>query len=209
MILLRPSGLRWRFLVAGFFAVEPLRPEPLFFTGAVFRSASRFAAQRRLIATANFLRPAGLMARFLEGACSFRWDAVALPDTRVPVISRNAEMARSIADRCCSSSEMILSMSFNENSSGVMLVLPGWIIANCISKLLSVRPTEQTPCRSGTRLSGVNYFSRVVLQKSRVNAPIVATGNRSILTAGGIEAVTLPPRSPNLNAFAERWVRKT
>ncbi|MBC7925721.1 MAG: DDE-type integrase/transposase/recombinase [Bryobacteraceae bacterium] len=30
---------------------------------------------------------------------------------------------------------------------------------------------------------------------------------RSILTAGGIEALTLPPRSPNLNAFAERWVR--
>ena len=29
----------------------------------------------------------------------------------------------------------------------------------------------------------------------------------SILMAGGMEALTLPPRSPNLNAFAERWVR--
>lgn len=30
---------------------------------------------------------------------------------------------------------------------------------------------------------------------------------RSILQASGIQALTLPPRSPNLNAFAERWVR--
>ena len=30
---------------------------------------------------------------------------------------------------------------------------------------------------------------------------------RSILTTGGVQALTLPPRSPNLNAFAERWVR--
>ena len=30
---------------------------------------------------------------------------------------------------------------------------------------------------------------------------------RSILMAVGIEALILPPRSPNLNAFAERWVR--
>jgi putative transposase len=30
---------------------------------------------------------------------------------------------------------------------------------------------------------------------------------QSILTTGGVQALTLPPRSPNLNAFAERWVR--
>ena len=30
---------------------------------------------------------------------------------------------------------------------------------------------------------------------------------RSILRDGGVEPVRLPPRSPNLNAFAERWVR--
>jgi putative transposase len=30
---------------------------------------------------------------------------------------------------------------------------------------------------------------------------------RSILSAGGVQALTLPPCSPNLNAFAERWVR--
>jgi putative transposase len=29
----------------------------------------------------------------------------------------------------------------------------------------------------------------------------------SILSTGGVQALTLPPRSPNLNAFAERWVR--
>ena len=32
-------------------------------------------------------------------------------------------------------------------------------------------------------------------------------GFRSILRDGGVEPLRLPPRSPNLNAFAERWVR--
>ena len=30
---------------------------------------------------------------------------------------------------------------------------------------------------------------------------------RAILASGGILPLALPPRSPNLNAFAERWVR--
>jgi putative transposase len=30
---------------------------------------------------------------------------------------------------------------------------------------------------------------------------------RSTLADGGVKAIQLPPRSPNLNAFAERWVR--
>jgi transposase InsO family protein len=30
---------------------------------------------------------------------------------------------------------------------------------------------------------------------------------RETLAAGGVKCVRLPPRSPNLNAFAERWVR--
>jgi putative transposase len=30
---------------------------------------------------------------------------------------------------------------------------------------------------------------------------------RQILAAGGVKCLRLPPRSPNLNAFAERWVR--
>jgi putative transposase len=30
---------------------------------------------------------------------------------------------------------------------------------------------------------------------------------RATLAAAGIKCITLPPRSPNLNAFAERWVR--
>jgi putative transposase len=29
---------------------------------------------------------------------------------------------------------------------------------------------------------------------------------RSVLAAGGVKAISLPARSPNLNAFAERWV---
>ena len=28
-----------------------------------------------------------------------------------------------------------------------------------------------------------------------------------VLRSGGVHCLTLPPRSPNLNAFAERWVR--
>ncbi len=30
---------------------------------------------------------------------------------------------------------------------------------------------------------------------------------RATLATGGVKCITLPPRSPNLNAFAERWVR--
>jgi hypothetical protein len=30
---------------------------------------------------------------------------------------------------------------------------------------------------------------------------------RSTLADGGVKTIRLPPRSPNLNAFAERWVR--
>ena len=30
---------------------------------------------------------------------------------------------------------------------------------------------------------------------------------RSMLTDGGMETIILPDRSPNLNAFAERWVQ--
>src|ERR1700688_832439 len=30
---------------------------------------------------------------------------------------------------------------------------------------------------------------------------------RAIIKAGGVEPVALPPQSPNLNAYSERWVR--
>jgi hypothetical protein len=30
---------------------------------------------------------------------------------------------------------------------------------------------------------------------------------RAMLTTGNVKCLALPPRSPNLNAFAERWVR--
>ena len=30
---------------------------------------------------------------------------------------------------------------------------------------------------------------------------------RETLAVGGVKCLRLPPRSPNLNAFAERWVR--
>src|SRR5437764_12541489 len=30
---------------------------------------------------------------------------------------------------------------------------------------------------------------------------------RTMLQSGGVQPILLPPRSPNLNAFAERWIR--
>jgi hypothetical protein len=30
---------------------------------------------------------------------------------------------------------------------------------------------------------------------------------REVIEAGGVKPLALPPRSPNLNAYAERWVR--
>src|SRR5215831_17062680 len=33
------------------------------------------------------------------------------------------------------------------------------------------------------------------------------TSFREVLEAGGVKPLALPPRSPNLNAYAERWVR--
>ena len=67
------------------------------------------------------LRPAGVIVRLVVAAASA--EAVTPDAGRVPVTSRNAEIARSIADRCCSSSEMILSISFKEAPENVMLSL--------------------------------------------------------------------------------------
>ena len=36
--------------------------------------------------------------------------------------------------------------------------------------------------------------------------PLFTANFREILRSGGVESVRLPPRSPNLNAFAERFV---
>jgi len=35
----------------------------------------------------------------------------------------------------------------------------------------------------------------------------LAASFRSVLAGGGVKTIPLPARSPNLNAFAERWVR--
>jgi putative transposase len=37
--------------------------------------------------------------------------------------------------------------------------------------------------------------------------PVFTTGFRAMLAGSGVHSVRLPPRSPNLNAFAERFVR--
>jgi transposase InsO family protein len=36
--------------------------------------------------------------------------------------------------------------------------------------------------------------------------PLFTRGFRELLAASGVKAVRLPSRSPNLNAYAERWV---
>jgi transposase InsO family protein len=37
--------------------------------------------------------------------------------------------------------------------------------------------------------------------------PLSTAAFKSVLQSGGVETVRLPPRSPNLNAYAERFVR--
>lgn len=37
--------------------------------------------------------------------------------------------------------------------------------------------------------------------------PLYTRRYREILTSGGVQPIRLPPRSPNLNAYAERFVR--
>src|SRR5215210_8734012 len=63
---------------------------------------------------------------------------------------------------------------------------------------------EQMARNATDETSGCVREQRYVLHDRDTNfcAPF-----RSILTAGRVQALTLPPRSPNLNAFAERWVR--
>ena len=45
------------------------------------------------------------------------------------------------------------------------------------------------------------------LRPARSGYEILRPFFRSILTSGGVQPLMLPPRSPNLNVFAERWVR--
>ena len=63
--------------------------------------AALIAAHRRLAAFAILLRPAGLSRRFL-GRAWLADDLGSLPAWS-PVTACNAEMARSIESRCCSS----------------------------------------------------------------------------------------------------------
>ena len=40
-----------------------------------------------------------------------------------------------------------------------------------------------------------------------VSDPLYTRGFGEILTSGGVQPIRLPPKSPNLNAYAERFVR--
>jgi putative transposase len=63
---------------------------------------------------------------------------------------------------------------------------------------------EQMARNATDQLSGCLHQLRYVLHDC--DAKFCASF-RSILTASGVQPMKLPPRSPNLNAFAERWVR--
>ena len=45
------------------------------------------------------------------------------------------------------------------------------------------------------------------LWKRRFGARQDIIGEKLILNGGGVKTIPLPAKSPNLNAFAERWVR--
>jgi hypothetical protein len=88
---------------------------PVAFTGddgdSCFRAA-RLAAHRFFVASAIRFRPSGLNRRFFVGGVP---SAADLAGRSRPSSSRNAEIARSIAFRCRSSSEMMRVMSFNDS----------------------------------------------------------------------------------------------
>ena len=68
----------------------------------------------------------------------------------------------------------------------------------------SCNTTEQI-ARSATRDTwGYLHACRYVLHDRDTK---FCAAFRSALASGGIKAIPLPARSPNLNAFAERWVR--
>src|SRR5260370_24722937 len=72
--------------------------------------AALFAAQRLLVASMILLRPSGLKCLFFV-----LLSATSGPLAGEPVISRSADIARSIADRCFSSLEMTFSTSFTQS----------------------------------------------------------------------------------------------
>jgi hypothetical protein len=77
-------------------------------TAAVW--AVLFAAQRLLVASMILLRPSGLRRLFFV-----LLSTTSGPVVGEPVISRSADIARSMADRCFSSLEMTFSTSFTQS----------------------------------------------------------------------------------------------
>src|SRR5260370_32823283 len=99
--------------------------------------AALFAAQRRLVASMIRLRPSGLKCLFFVLP-----SAPSGPVAGEPVISRSADMARSMADRCFSSLEMI-EMIFSTSFHSVSLFVK--------------RIDTHTPVRGRTHLRFSSY----------------------------------------------------
>src|SRR5262245_14443638 len=52
-----------------------------------------------------------------------------------------------------------------------------------------------------------SFFARAYLQLARDRDTKYTQSFRAIIASGRVEPLTLPARNPNLNAYAERWVR--
>ena len=73
-------------------------------------SAARFAGTRFGFVPGIWARPSPPIRVFVVTGCELA--GACLVVVGAPIVSRSAEIARSIADRCCSNVEMMLSMSF-------------------------------------------------------------------------------------------------
>jgi hypothetical protein len=60
---------------------------------------------------------------------------------------------------------------------------------------------------SGSRVKEGKRVHRAMADVLHDRDTKFCTEFRKTLAAGGVKCLRLPPRSPNLNAFAERWVR--
>jgi hypothetical protein len=112
----RPSLARAFFFAASFFATFRRAVDRVAFFFIAALSAARFSAQRFLVASEMALCPAALIRRlFYGGGAAVVFVAGFWRLLLAPVISRNAEIARSIAARCCSKSAMMRSTSVNDS----------------------------------------------------------------------------------------------
>ena len=98
---------------------------------------------------------------------------------------------------------------------GFILAIISWLFGGLAAYLLptTVRSSElmATSLLVSTLWIAVHVIEILVdstrRNKEVLTSPLFTVGFRETLAAAGVQVVRLPPRSPNLNAFAERFVR--